>query len=130
MVPHQFSDKTCARLYRSGDLAQFSARGELEYLGRLDHQVKIRGFRIELGEIESVLNRHPAVRESIVLLHESTTGEKQLVAYVIPVKVCKADIPVGSQQAEPTLSDLRTHLGHTIPDYRIPATFVFLQSLL
>src|SRR5262249_856667 len=55
------------RLYRSGDLAQINSRGEMEYLGRMDHQVKIRGFRVELGEIESALNQHAAVRESAVV---------------------------------------------------------------
>lgn len=70
-----------ARLYRTGDLARWSQDGQIEYLGRLDFQVKIRGFRIELGEIEHHLNKHPAVRDAVVVKHEIIKGEDALVAY-------------------------------------------------
>ncbi|HTL18288.1 MAG TPA: amino acid adenylation domain-containing protein, partial [Patescibacteria group bacterium] len=112
-----FSDEPGAKLYRSGDLAQINANGELEYLGRMDHQVKIRGFRVELGEIESALNGHPAVRESVVVARDGSAGDKRLLAYVVPVK------------ATPNITDLRHHLLQKLPDYMVPASFLFLQAL-
>jgi non-ribosomal peptide synthetase component F len=50
------------KLYKTGDLARYLPKGELEYLGRIDNQVKLRGFRIELGEIEAVLSQNEAVQ--------------------------------------------------------------------
>lgn len=111
-----FSNEPGARLYRSGDLAQINAEGEMEYLGRMDHQVKIRGFRVELGEIESALNRHPAIRETCVVAHESGMGDKRLVAYFAPV-----DTP-------PTVTELREFLGKSIPEYMVPAVFMPLKA--
>ena len=83
-VADPFSDDPAARLYKTGDLAAWRDDGVVIYLGRMDHQVKVRGFRIELGEIETVLNAHPAVRESIVVVREDAPGERRLAAYVVP----------------------------------------------
>ena len=107
--------KSPLRLYKTGDLARRLAKGDLEYLGRIDHQVKIRGFRIELGEIESVLNTHPAVRESAVF-PQINNGEQRLVAWL----VCR--------DAQPSHSELRAHLMAKVPDYMVPAAFVIMDK--
>jgi len=130
-----------ARLYRSGDLARYTSGGELEYLGRMDHQVKIRGFRVELGEIESALNRHPGIRESIVIAADGPDGAKRLVAYVVSqaraalqsrsVSECTScPSPVnGDGTSRLDLSELRAFLGKTLPDYMVPTVFVVLAAL-
>jgi thioester reductase-like protein len=71
-------------LYRTGDLAKWSADGELHFVGRIDHQVKIRGYRIELGDIEHAISQHPDVNEAVVIAKENINGEKSLIAYVVP----------------------------------------------
>jgi amino acid adenylation domain-containing protein len=106
------------RMYRSGDLARRLDNGELEYLGRIDQQVKIRGFRVELGEIEAAIAQHPAVRQVAVIAREDTPGEKKLVAYLI------AGTP------PPTLiADLREALRARLPEYMVPAHFLYLDAL-
>ena len=116
-IPDHLSGRAGARLYRTGDLARFLPGRDIEYLGRIDHQVKIRGFRIELGEIESVLCQHPAVREAIVLTRGDSAGGKRLVGYV-------AVTPPA-----PPVTELREHLRKKLPDYMVPAVFVFLDKL-
>ncbi|ETX02891.1 MAG: hypothetical protein ETSY1_01945 [Candidatus Entotheonella factor] len=109
------------RLYKSGDLARYLPDGSIEFLGRMDQQVKLRGFRIELGEIEAILNRHPAVRETAVVLREEASGRQRLVTYVVT-----EDQP---QVFSRLIPDFRSHLQHMLPDYMVPAAFVPLTSL-
>jgi amino acid adenylation domain-containing protein/non-ribosomal peptide synthase protein (TIGR01720 family) len=118
-VPDPFGGEPGARLYRTGDLARHLSSGlGLEILGRVDHQVKIRGFRIEPGEIAAVLREHPAVADGLVVARAGASGEKQLVAYVVPRP--EAGVDTG---------DLRRHLAARLPDYMLPAAFVSLPAL-
>jgi amino acid adenylation domain-containing protein len=116
-IPNPFSDKQGARLYKTGDEARYLSDGNLEYLGRIDDQVKIRGFRIELGEIEAVLSQHPEVREVVVIAREDQAGNKRLVAYIVP------------NRPDLTIKELRRLLQQKLPDYMVPADFVFLNTL-
>jgi amino acid adenylation domain-containing protein len=116
-VAHPFARKPGERLYRTGDLVRWRCDGDLEYLGRVDQQVKIRGFRIELGEIESVLKQHPDVRDALVLARSDGSGERRLVAYVV----------AGASPA-PTVEDLRRCAKSQLPDYMVPAAFVFVDA--
>jgi amino acid adenylation domain-containing protein len=116
-VPNPFGAKG-ERLYRTGDLGRYLADGNIEYLGRTDHQVKLRGFRIELGEIESALNQHPAVRESVVTVCGNKQEDRRLVAYCVRTS--------GSQSMA---GELQADLRRTLPDYMVPATFVFIDQM-
>ncbi|HET9714426.1 MAG TPA: amino acid adenylation domain-containing protein [Pyrinomonadaceae bacterium] len=115
-IPNPFNG-TGERLYRTGDVARFLSDGNLEYFGRSDHQVKIRGFRIEIGEVEAVLGRHPALRESAVVVRE-IGSEKRLVAYVVP-----------HASPGPSTSELREFVKAHVPEYMVPSIFMMLERL-
>ena len=117
-VPDPFSERSDARMYKSGDLARWHPDGNLEFLGRLDHQVKILGVRIELSEIEAALESHPIVERAAVLAREDVLGEKRLVAYVVPK----------SAQSS-SFAELRPHLQERLPDTMIPSTVVKLDAM-
>jgi hypothetical protein len=117
-VPDEFSAVAGARLYRTGDLAKYNSNGEIEFLGRMDDQVKLRGFRIELGEIEAALCGHEQVGKAVVVVSERSPGEKQLAAYLVK-----------EGTAELSSRELRTYLSERLPEYMIPAAFVWLEEL-
>ncbi|AUX29427.1 MULTISPECIES: non-ribosomal peptide synthase/polyketide synthase [Sorangium] len=117
-IPDPFQLRAGARMYRTGDLCRWRSDGLLEYVGRRDHQVKIRGYRIELGEIEAVLRQHPAVRDAAVVPREDTPGDRRLVAYLAL-----------RDGAAPASTELREHLGKSLPEPMIPVLFVPLPTL-
>ena len=114
-ISHPFSDDASERVYRTGDLGRWHLDGEIEYLGRIDDQVKIRGYRIELGEIESVLLQSSQVREAVVLARADSSGNKRLIAYIVP-------------EGEFDRQGILAHLGIRLPEYMIPSLWVPMEK--
>ena len=107
-----------ALLFRTGDKVRLRSDANIEFLGRADQQVKFRGYRIELGEIETVLRAHAKVRDCVVALHKTATGQQRLVAYVSARDTSPA-----------SASDLRTHVKKSLPAHMIPDRFLLLDAL-
>ncbi|GLX94481.1 non-ribosomal peptide synthetase/MFS transporter [Herbidospora sp. NBRC 101105] len=99
-----------SRVYRTGDLGRWTNDGVLQFLGRRDLQVKIRGYRVELSEVETVLAEHPAVAQAVVELRD-----QRLVAYLVGDEIPAADV--------------RAWAKERLPDYMVPARWVWLEAL-
>jgi amino acid adenylation domain-containing protein len=117
-IADPFSKHGSARLYKTGDIARYLPNGEIEFIGRSDFQVKIRGFRVELGEIEAVLATHAGIRDAVVVAKVDASGDKRLLAYVVP--------------ANPTQNETkqwRSFLEERLPDYMVPSLFIVVDAL-
>jgi tyrocidine synthetase-3 len=108
-------------VYRTGDLARFTEEGLVEFLGRVDHQVKIRGYRIELGEIEQRLGQLPQVTDCVVIVKGEGPQDKYIAAYIVPGD--------GAGSSKQMREEIRAQLSLALPEYMIPAFFVFLDQL-
>jgi len=53
-----------------------------------------------------------------VLAREESPGKRRLVAYIVPAEV-----------SAPTVSELRSFLLTTLPEYMVPSAFIFLDAL-
>ena len=104
------------RIYRTGDLGQINADGEVEHHGRIDTQVKIRGYRVELAEIESVLLAVPGIAQAAVEAYRPDPATVELAAYYSPAR----EIP------PPDADQIYAHLRGRLPSYMVPA---YLEQL-
>ena len=106
------------RIYRTGDRAVRMPNSEIEFMGRGDAQLKVRGYRIEPGDIEACLAGHPGISEAAITLQQNDQQEPRLIAYLAARPGCN-----------PTVSSLREHVQQSLPDYMMPATYVFIDHL-
>jgi amino acid adenylation domain-containing protein len=115
-LPNPFAGRG-ERMYRTGDIARWAPRGELDFLGRRDHQVKVRGHRIELSEIEVALRAQPRVEDACAIVL-GTDGEASLYACVA---ACEA------AALEPAV--LMAFLRARLPGYMCPSRIDIVPAL-
>ncbi|MEV7521234.1 amino acid adenylation domain-containing protein [Streptomyces sp. NPDC091371] len=117
MTAERFVVRDGHRLYRTGDFGRTLPDGRIQCLGRRDGQVKVRGYRMELGEIEAQVRRQEGVADAVVVVDDSPTRGKRLIAHCLP-----------AAGAELAPQKLRRALRGVLPDYMLPAAYVTVDS--
>ncbi|WP_046758935.1 non-ribosomal peptide synthetase, partial [Kordia jejudonensis] len=113
-VPNPFKEGT--KLYKTGDLGRWNAKGEIEFFGRNDHQVKIRGYRIELGEIEHALLKIETIEKGAILVVEDASKQKNIVAYF-------------TAKAPQNIQKLESQLKEMLASYMVPHHFIQIDEM-
>ncbi|OLT06635.1 O-succinylbenzoic acid--CoA ligase [Kocuria sp. CNJ-770] len=62
-----FHEAAGTRWYRTDDLGELSPDGVLSVHGRVDDVLNTGGVKVSAGRVTAVLDRHPAVRQALVL---------------------------------------------------------------
>lgn len=88
--------ESSARAFREGwfypgDMGALDAAGNISLAGRVDHLLNVGGTKVNPETIEGVLNMHPAVLESAVVLVTHEDGLQALAALVVQKERCDAD---------------------------------------
>ena len=103
--------------YRTGDLVQLAADGNLKFMGRKDRQIKTRGYRVELDEVEAIILSHEEVEETAVFPIPDTNGSQQIAAAVM----CK-------KGASTTTTQLTVHANERLPGYAVPTQIKIMNQ--
>ena len=105
--------------FRTGDLGKTDKDGFLFIVGREKDVINFVGMKVFAQEVEAVLNRHPAIRESLVC------GADHPVYGQLPM--AKVVLRKGSDR--PDLNELRKFCYGHLAQYKVPKDFEFVEEL-
>ena len=129
------------RLYKTGDLVQYQADGNMICMGRKDGQVKVRGQRVELGEIEhKLLGCMPDVDMMAIEIIKPAGAEekaKTLMAAFLQLDDAVHDTLLGGKKWEEDNSPAQVvfpveadkKLSQLLPSYMVPEVYFALPQL-
>ncbi|NVN93336.1 MAG: acyl--CoA ligase [Desulfuromonadales bacterium] len=106
--------------FHTGDLGKVDGDGFLSIVGRDKDVINFVGMKIFAQEVESVINRHPAVEESLVYgVPHASYGELPTAKIVLR----------GDVSTEEALDDLRSFCYRLLTKYKVPKEFVAVDAL-
>ncbi|MDD2377156.1 MAG: amino acid adenylation domain-containing protein [Clostridia bacterium] len=113
-VNFNVNDKT-ERVYKSGDIGNWTDDGNIKFQGRSDFQVKIRGYRIEISEILNIVLKISNIKEAYIIA-KTNENTKELNMYIT------SDITID-------ITEFKKQLRKKLPDYMVPTKILQLNKM-
>lgn len=108
-------------IYHTGDTAYRDSDGYYWYVGRTDDMIKSSGYRIGPFEIESVLNSHPAIRESAII-GQPDEMRGQIICAVV-------SLTSGYEPSDELTRELKDYVKHKTAPYKYPRVIKYIDAL-
>jgi O-succinylbenzoic acid--CoA ligase len=105
--------------FRTGDLGQLDAAGQLTVRGRADDVINTGGRKVVPGEVAAALEGCPGVREVAVVGQPDAEWGERVVAVVVPADPANP----------PALELLRLHVKDRLPRYAAPSRVVVVDAV-
>jgi O-succinylbenzoic acid--CoA ligase len=105
--------------FRTGDLGQLDAAGQLRVRGRADDVINTGGRKVVPGEVAAALETCPGVREVAVVGQPDAEWGERVVAVVVPADPANP----------PALELLRLHVKERLPRYAAPSRVVVVDAV-
>lgn len=105
--------------YRTGDVVEFSAAGNLIVRGRGADRINRGGEKVSAEQVEEHLLAHPGIRDAIVVAAADGYLGERTCAYVIPTDL----------DAPPTLAELRTFVRTAgLAEWKLPDVLEVIEA--
>ncbi|MDB5324498.1 MAG: putative fatty-acid--CoA ligase [Phycisphaerales bacterium] len=105
--------------FRTSDLAELSADGEVTLLGRTKLLIDVGGAKVNPLEVESILGEHPGVAACVVLPLALSETIRKVRAIVVPT----------DPAAPPSATELREFVRQRLARHKVPRLIEFRESL-
>ncbi len=103
--------------FNTGDLARIEEDGAIFIVGRSKELIIRSGFNVYPHELEGIINNHPDVRYSAVVMRK-VPGNEEVVAFVEPLQGKEIDVEVFKQW-----------LGERVAPYKKPSHLIMMTQL-
>ncbi|RYN46813.1 Nonribosomal peptide synthetase dtxS1 [Alternaria tenuissima] len=131
----EFSSNSGSRIYRTGDLVQYTADGSIEYIGRRDNQIKLAGQRIELDEIEANVHADDNVHQVVVQLPKIGPCTKKLTVVVSFPGTAASNagsdwrMVLSDTETLSRINRARERLADLVPSYMVPSIWIAVPRI-
>ena len=105
----------------TNDLFREDEEGYFWYAGRADDLLKVSGVYVAPLEIEECLEKHPSVKECVVLGLEDADGLMKTKAFIA--------LDDGVEQSDELTNELKAFCKENLAPYKSPKVIEFLEEL-